>query len=308
MALSKDVEDFIAYLSSERRYSNETVSSYVRVMKKALQALHDESPELKNWLSIEKKHMRILAREFNFGQDAELLSSSSVAHDLYVLSSFFNFMVFKGRMEFSPFSFIKAPHIRRPLPKVMTASELDVLLSYTPENIYQLRDLAIADLLYSSGLRVFELTSLKVKDYDPALGEVRVFGKGSKIRFVPVGGKARIRIDEYIKKREALVPRDDALFISRFGTALSTRAVEQNLKKLALAAGLNVELFPHKLRHSFATTLVEHGADLRSVQEMLGHASLAATQIYTNLDFEHLRRVYNASHPRAIRRSLKEDK
>lgn len=308
MALTKDIEDFISYLSSEKRYSVKTVEIYQRVMNKAEHILHEFAPELVEWSELGKSQMRILAREFNFGKGAELLKTASVAHDLYVLSSFFNFLVFKGKLKSSPFCFVKAPHVKRPLPKVMTASELEILLTFNPENIYQLRDLAIADLLFSSGLRVSELTSLQLKDYDASTGEVRVLGKGRKVRVVPVGSKAREHIAQYMQHRNEFEPKDDSLFVSRFGTGLTTRAVEQNLSKLAFAAGLNVELFPHKLRHSFATTLVENGADLRSVQEMLGHASLSATQIYTNLDFAHLRKVYNAAHPRALKHSSKDDK
>ena len=307
MALNKDLEDFISYLSSEKRYSAKTVKCYLRVMNKAVQALNEHAPEITEWSALGKTQMRILAREFNFGKEAELLNATSVAHDLYVLSSFFNFLVFKGRIESSPFCFVKAPHVKRPLPKVLTASELEILLAFSPENIFQLRDLAIADLLFSSGLRVSELTALQLKDYDASTGEVRVLGKGRKVRVVPVGSKARLRIAQYMQQRDTLEPKDQSLFISRLGTGLTTRAVEQNLRKLAYAAGLNVDIFPHKLRHSFATTLVENGADLRSVQEMLGHASLSATQIYTNLDFAHLRKVYNAAHPRAIKHSSKDD-
>lgn len=308
MALTKDIEDFISYLSSEKRYSVKTIEIYKRVMNKAEQILHEFAPELVEWSELGKTEMRILAREFNFGKGEELLKTASVAHDLYVLSSFFNFLVFKGKLKSSPFCYVKAPHVKRPLPKVMTASELEILLTFNPENIYQLRDLAIVDLLFSSGLRVSELTSLQLKDYDASTGEVRVLGKGRKVRVVPVGTKAREHIEQYMQHRNEFEPKDDSLFVSRFGTGLTTRAVEQNLRKLAFAAGLNVELFPHKLRHSFATALVENGADLRSVQEMLGHASLSATQIYTNLNFAHLRKVYNAAHPRALKHSSKDDK
>ncbi len=300
MSLDSDIEDFISCLEHERRYSDATVASYRRALKKAVDALSAQAPQIKSWEEIELSEMRILAREFNFGQEAQRLSSSSVAHDLYVLSSFFSFMIMKERLKTNPFEFIKAPKVKRALPKILTGTELAKLLDIEAKTPQELRDLAIAELLYSSGLRVSELTALRLGDYDAQQEEVRIVaGKGGKTRIVPVGSKARERIAAYLKSRPLFNPVDDALFVSRYGKAMTTRAVEQNLKKLAQKAELNIDIFPHKLRHSFATELVENGADLRSVQEMLGHSSLAATQIYTNLDFAHLRKVYNAAHPRA---------
>ncbi len=307
MALVEDAQDFISYLLHEKRYSAKTADAYERVMHKAIAALSSESPDVSSWDKVGQREMRILAREFNFGVDANTLSSTSVAHDLYALSSFFKFMLAKGRLESSPFSYIKAPKVKRPLPKILTLNELNTLLSFAPQNKFQIRDLAIAELLFSSGLRVSELTSLQLTDYNAAISEVRVTGKGNKTRVVPVGTQAITKIGAYLKIRDEFEPQDDALFLSRLGRGMTTRAVEQNLQKLAYSAGLNIELFPHKLRHSFATTLVEHGADLRSVQEMLGHSSLAATQIYTNLDFAHLRKVYNAAHPRALMKNGQKD-
>ncbi len=307
MALQDDAKDFISYLLHEKRYSSKTADAYERVMHKAVESLNREAPEVTSWDKVDQREMRILAREFNFGVDANTLSSSSVAHDLYALSSFFSFMVAKGRLESSPFSYIKAPRVKRPLPKILTLNEINTLLSFEPENKFQIRDLAIAELLFSSGLRVSELTSLKLDDYIATVSEVIVTGKGNKTRVVPVGTQAIKKIGAYLAVRDEFEPKDDSLFLNRFGSGMSTRAVEQNLQKLAINAGLNIVLFPHKLRHSFATTLVEHGADLRSVQEMLGHSSLAATQIYTNLDFAHLRKVYNAAHPRALMKNGQKD-
>lgn len=297
--LSADFNDFLSYLQHERRYSKATVLSYERVLQKALIALKREYPQLRSWDEVGQDQMRMLAREFNFGIKAQKLTSTSVAHDLYALSSFCKFMVRKGRLARDPFDLIQAPRVKKPLPRVLSLTELDRLFALEPKNERELRDLAIAELLFSSGLRVSELTALRLQDYDPNSHEVRVIGKGGKERVVPVGRCASERLEKYLKVRECFSPKEDAFFVSRFGMALTTRAVEQNLKKLAQRAGMNIDIFPHKLRHSFATEMVEHGADLRSVQEMLGHSSLAATQVYTNLDFEHLRKVYAAAHPRS---------
>lgn len=302
--LEKAAEDFRAYIEGEKRMSPMTARSYMRALGKAIAALHEQCPEVQSWADVGDAQMRAIARELNFGEEAQRLASSSVAHDLYALDSFFDFMVMKGRLDHSPASAVKAPRVRRALPRVLTMSEVDELLSVTPSDAQELRDLAIAELFFSSGLRLSELTALDLCDYREDSREVMVrSGKGGKDRVVPVGSRAAERIAEYLEKRGTFNPSCDALFVSRLGGRLTGRAVEMALKRLASRAGMSANVFPHKLRHSFATELVEHGADLRSVQEMLGHSSLAATQIYTNLDFEHLKKVYSRSHPRARRQS-----
>ncbi|MDY6322451.1 MAG: tyrosine recombinase XerC [Succinivibrio sp.] len=299
MALVDDVNAFLASLKGERRLSPLTASSYERALLKAVEALSHEAPDVCSWEQVGKAEMRAIAREFNFGGHARRLSSATVAHDLYALSSFFDFMVKKGRLNADPMRFVTAPRVKKALPRVLTSSEVSELLDLEPADLTQLRDLTIAELLFASGLRVSELTSLDLKNCSLSEREVRVTGKGGKTRVVPFGSRAAERLCEYLKRRGEFAPKDNALFVSRFGTRLTARAVEQNLKKLAAAAGLKANVFPHKLRHSFATELVENGADLRSVQEMLGHSSLAATQVYTNLDFAHLKKVYASAHPRA---------
>ncbi len=300
--LEKAAADFCAYLTGERRMSELTARSYARAIGKAIAALRSECPEVQSWSDVGDAQMRAIARELNFGKDAQKLSSSSVAHDLYALGSFFDFMVMKGRLERSPASAVKAPRVKRALPRVLTMNEVEELLSVKPKDAQGIRDLAMAELFFSSGLRLSELTALDLGDYRPAMREVMVrSGKGGKDRVVPVGSRAAERIFEYLKMRPSFSPNCDALFVSRLGGRLTGRAVEMALKRLAMDAGMSANVFPHKLRHSFATELVEHGADLRSVQEMLGHSSLAATQIYTNLDFEHLKKVYSKAHPRARR-------
>ena len=300
--LEKAAADFCAYLAGERRMSDLTARSYRRALDKAIAALRSECPEVRSWSDVGDQQMRAIARELNFGKDAQKLSSSSVAHDLYALGSFFDFMVMKGRLERSPASAVKAPRVKRALPRVLTMNEVEELLSVKPRDAQGIRDLAMAELFFSSGLRLSELTALDLGDYRPGMREVMVrSGKGGKDRVVPVGSRAAQRISEYLEQRPSFSPSCDALFVSRLGGRLTGRSVELALKRLASEAGMSANVFPHKLRHSFATELVEHGADLRSVQEMLGHTSLAATQIYTNLDFEHLKKVYSKAHPRAHR-------
>ena len=300
--LSDDVYRFIDHLRYEKRASIHTISSYSNVLKRAVAVLEREFDNIKSWQSVGLEQMRAIQRDFNFNDENIKQSNNSVAHDLYALSSFFKYLIKQGELSDNPCALIKAPKVKRHLPKILTLNEIDVLLDYEPKDVFEQRDSAIAELLFSSGLRVSELVGLDLKDLNYETKEIRVLGKGSKYRIVPVGEKALDKISNYLKVRDEFKPSEDALFLNKYGRRLTTRAVEQNLDKLSVKAGVQTHLNPHKLRHSFATELLQGGADLRSVQEMLGHASLAATQVYTHLDFEHLKSVYNKAHPLANRK------
>lgn len=300
--LSDDVYRFIDHLRYEKRASIHTISSYSNVLKRAVTVLEREFDNIKSWQSVGLEQMRAIQRDFNFNDENIKQSNNSVAHDLYALSSFFKYLIKQGELSDNPCFLIKAPKVKRHLPKILTLNEIDVLLDYEPKDVFEQRDSAIAELLFSSGLRVSELVGLDLKDLNYETKEIRVLGKGSKYRIVPVGEKALDKISNYLKIRDEFKPSEDALFLNKYGRRLTTRAVEQNLDKLSIKAGVQTHLNPHKLRHSFATELLQCGADLRSVQEMLGHASLAATQVYTHLDFEHLKSVYNKAHPLANRK------
>ena len=299
--LREEAQAFLFYLENECRCSPLTLRSYKRVLDKAASALEGET-SVTSWTEAGPDALRAVMRELNFGPKAERLSSASVAHDVYVLNRFFDFMVKKDRLQDNPASgSLKAPRVKHPLPQVMSESEIERLLSVVPGTPAEVRDLAEAELLISSGLRVSELSSLNLQNCSFDSHEVRVMGKGSKERVVPFGREAEKKLRAWLEVRGSFNPAatENAMFLNCFGRRLSTRSIESGLKKLALKAGLDIRIFPHKLRHSFATELVEHGADLRSVQEMLGHSSLAATQIYTNLNFEHLKKIYQKAHPRA---------
>ncbi len=206
-----------------------------------------------------------------------------------------------GRLPSNPAQGVRPPKGRRELPKTVEAEALNAALDRRPQSTdpWQLRDHAIVELLYSSGLRLSELQALDAPAGDMP-DELRILGKGSKTRIVPVGGKARAAISAWLVLRSVHAAADEtALFISRNGQRLSHRAIQQRVGVWARRAGLPAHLHPHRLRHSFATHLLENSGELRSVQELLGHANLSTTQIYTQLDWKHLAKAYDASHPRA---------
>ncbi|WP_406022541.1 tyrosine recombinase XerC [Succinivibrio sp.] len=293
------VDGFLDYIIYEKKLSDKTVDSYRRVLQKSVDALSLEYGSNFKWEQFEEEHMRYLQKEFNFGTDDERLNNNSVAHDLYAISSFFRFLIKRGVLKDNPTKLIKVPKVKRLLPDTLTLNELNTLLDYAPKDLKELRDNTIAELLFSSGLRVSELVALDLNSIDFTTNEVRVLGKGSKERVVPVTKIAISKIKRYLELRHEFNPdlEEKALFLNRFGRRLTSRAVQQNLDELAKKSGIMTHLNPHKLRHSFATGLLQGGADLRSVQEMLGHSSLAATQIYTHLNFEYLKKVYLDAHP-----------
>lgn len=296
---SQETADFIKYISVEKRCSPHTAASYLRVLKKAAAVLEREC-ELTSFTKVGRREIRLLQRDFNFDPNVEKLSDNSVAHDLYALSSLFHFLQRQGLMESNPIELIRVPRVKRPLPRVLSAAEIEKLIAAAGNDIFGVRDRAAVELMFSSGLRVSELVSLDIESLDLDMREVRVMGKGGKERVVPMGSYAVEALQYYLSRRHELKPLPEcrALLLNRFGRRITTRAVEQNLEKLARAAGLSGAVSPHKLRHSFATELLAGGADIRSVQEMLGHSSLAATQIYTHIDAARLKQVYNDTHPR----------
>lgn len=243
--------------------------------------------------------MRALSRHLNFKSNDERYSSASIAHAVHVVSSFFTFLQRQHLIATNPMQFITAPKAKNALPRVLSAQEVDQLTSTELKTPQDIRNRAITELLFSSGLRVGELISLNLGDISFDMREVRVVGKGDKERVVPVGRVALEAIERYLAVRSYFKPRDNALFVNRLGTRLNVRTVQTFIKEAAKNTGLTGTVTPHKLRHSFATELLNHGADLRLVQEMLGHSNLGTTQIYTHVDLARLQDVYNHAHPRA---------
>jgi len=204
----------------------------------------------------------------------------------------------------NPCAGLRAPKSTKSLPHVLSPDEAAKLLEFQANDLITLRDKAMFELFYSSGLRLTELINLTPEDLNFTESTVLIHGKGDKTRIVPVGSQAIQALREWMKQREALLkPGENALFLSRNGKGISSRSVSQRLKMRALQQGISLNVHPHVLRHSFASHLLQSSADLRAVQEMLGHANISTTQIYTHLDFQHLAKVYDATHPRAKKKN-----
>ena len=291
------IERYLAHLRTERRLSPNTESSYRRDLG-ALAAFCDVE-SLGTWTRLDNFHIRTFAaREHRDG-----LGPRSVQRRLSALRGFFNYLIREKVIEANPAADIRAPKAARRLPKTLDVDQVASLLTRKTADPLSRRDLAMLELLYSSGLRLAELVGLDVGDLDLADRTVRVLGKGSKTRILPVGRQAIVTLRTWLADRATIVkPGVKALFVGQNGQRLGARAVQKRIRRWAAGSELGVPVHPHLLRHSFATHLLESSRDLRGVQELLGHADISTTQVYTHLDFAHLARVYDEAHPRARRR------
>jgi integrase/recombinase XerC len=288
---------YLAHLRTERRLSPHTESAYQRDLD-ALVAYCD-GEKIAAWKQLDNFHVRTFAaREHRDG-----LNPRSVQRRLSALRGFFNYLIREKVLESNPAADIRAPKAAKRLPKTLDVDQVATLLERKPTDALSRRDLAMLELLYSSGLRLAELAGLDVTDLDLADRTVRVLGKGSKTRVLPVGGKAVTALRAWLGERKSIVKDGaGALFVGQNGRRLGARAIQRRIGRWAAGSNLNVPVHPHLLRHSFATHLLESSRDLRGVQELLGHADISTTQVYTHLDFAHLARIYDESHPRARRR------
>jgi integrase/recombinase XerD len=299
MEISAVISSFLMHVRVEKGLSANTISAYRRDLQK-----FDEFAR-KRKLTLEAVTRDVLV-DFLAGLYRQKLESRTVARQLVTLRNFFRFAQIQDLIPEDPSINLESPKIRRHLPGYLRLEEVEKLLeqpdSKTPMG---LRDRAMLEVLYSTGLRVSELIGLGVSDLDSKVGCVRCIGKGDKERIVPVGKKALSSVDKYLREgrpqllRNANASAGPALFVNRRGVALSRVGVWKILSAYGRRAGLRVALTPHMLRHSFATHLLERGADLRSVQLMLGHADISTTQIYTHVVEERLKQIYKAHHPRA---------
>ena len=198
----------------------------------------------------------------------------------------------------SPLDLVTAPKIANTLPDVLSPEDVEQLLNFKPSSVIEIRDMAIVELMYSSGLRVSEAININITDFEDDMTFLRVLGKGSKTRLVPLGKFAIKAVENWLNERKKISNDTEALFLNSKGGRLSIRSVQLRLKKMAIKQGLP-PIHPHMLRHSFATHMLESSGDLRTIQELLGHSSLSTTQIYTKLDYQHLAKIYDEAHPRA---------
>ena len=287
-------ERFLKHLELERRLSPQTVDAYRRDLKD-LSGWCDAG-ELGDWQAVQGEHLRSWSAQcYRRG-----LSAKSVQRRLSASRSFFRYLLREKLVTANPAADVTAPKPGKRLPGNLDADRMARLLDIDDEGPIADRDRAILELLYSSGLRLSELTGLDLDDIDLADGTVRVTGKGSKERIVPVGRMARQALAAWLKSRGGFADGDDnALFLSQRGNRLSGRSVQARVKHWAKRQGIDANVYPHLFRHSFASHLLESSHDLRGVQELLGHANISTTQVYTHLDFQHLAQIYDATHPRA---------
>ncbi|MBW0148595.1 tyrosine recombinase XerC [Marinobacter arenosus] len=295
-SLIAPLEAFIGHLASEKRHSPRTCDSYQRDLRGLARWLsHDQQDQ---WQRVSNHDLR----RYVAALSRDGLNGRSIARHLSAIRRFYQYLLRERLATDNPALDIRAPKSARRLPKVADVDQLNHLLDARPDDPLEVRDLCMFELMYSSGLRLSELAGLDVDSVDLQGGEVRVLGKGGKERVLPVGRKARSSLQAWLPVRAGLaMETEQALFVSRRGDRLSHRSIQARLNRWGLAKGADQKLHPHLLRHSFASHMLESSGDLRAVQELLGHADIATTQVYTHLDFQHLARVYDQSHPRARR-------
>lgn len=289
------VQQFIEVLRVERRLSPNTLKAYRRDLAQLTKFFDQQG--LSQWSELHGHHLRrFIAERHRSG-----LGSQSLQRELSGCRSFFTYLIKIRQLVNNPTAGIRAPKAAKALPHVLDVDQVNALLEVEPMDTLETRDLAMWELLYSSGLRVGELVKVNLTDIDLSGRTIHVVsGKGQKSRLLPLGQKAVTAIRAWLLERIACHQQDEmALFISKNGSRLSTRSVQSRLERWRKRQGLQGRLYPHMLRHSFASHMLESSRDLRAVQELLGHSNISTTQVYTHLDFQHLASVYDQAHPRA---------
>ena len=299
--LVQTLETYWRYLHIERQVSEHTLKAYQQDLAKVVRFA--DAQTLTEWAQLTPTHIRQLIMSLNrAGQ-----SSASIARLLSSLRGLYRFLAKEGSVKTDPTTGISAPKGEKRLPKVLDTDRAMQLLDAPIEASFMgLRDQAVLELMYSSGLRLSELVGLNVQDFDFSQALVRVTGKGNKTRLLPVGSKALAALERWLAVRREVYCEDDAVFVGSTGKRITARAVQLRVKALG-RQNLGQHLHPHMLRHSFASHMLESSQDLRAVQELLGHADISTTQIYTHLDFQHLAKVYDSAHPRAKRKRADND-
>lgn len=285
----KYIEEFIDYLRFEKKYSENTISSYKRDLNKTNTYIK------KDFAKLNKKDIQNYIQKISKSENA-----SSVSRSISTLKSFYKFLELNKYTSLNPLTTITNPKTVKKLPKILSEEEIEKLLDINLKTDFDYRNKAMLELMYSSGLRVSELINLNVNDIDLSNASVRIFGKGSKERIIPLNDYAIDALNNYIlTHRRSLFKHGESnyLFLNNHGNKMTRQGFFKILEKIAKEKGIKSELSPHTLRHSFATHLLKHGADLRSIQELLGHSDISTTQIYTNITSERLQKNYEEFHP-----------
>ncbi len=284
-------ENYLDYLKIERQLSPNTLVNYQRDL------LVFDAYVIENQLTVEKVDS-FAVRSFVAHLNRAGKSPATIGRQLSAIKGLYKYLQYKFGQRFKdPTTGIRAPKRARKLPNVLDVDQCQQLLNQSADDWHKIRDLAMAELFYSSGLRLSELASATWQAIDTTQGDIRVTGKGNKTRVLPVGRKALNALNAWSKVSPS--GKEGAIFCSKKGTALTVRSIQQRLSQLAQSGALGQHVHPHMLRHSFATHMLESSSDLRAVQELLGHADISTTQIYTHMDFQHLSKVYDRAHPRA---------
>jgi integrase/recombinase XerC len=297
--LNHAVEHYLQYIEVVRGYSAHTVKNYRRDLTRLITFCGDHAIDDLSHLN------QSLLRQWVATLSKEKLSPTSIQRHLSSTRSLYKFLARTRSDLDDPTAGVSAPRTPRTLPKSLEPDQVSQLLNHQSETALMARDLAMAELLYSAGLRLSELVGTNLNDLDRNEKIITVIGKGQKTRIVPVGGPALTALAEWMKYRPVtneVLGYDSPLFVTQRGKRISPRAVQDRIRQLAVKHGMTQRVHPHVLRHAFASHLLESSGDLRAVQELLGHANIATTQIYTHLDFQHLAKVYDQAHPRAQKR------
>jgi len=291
------VNSFLAKCRNERNYSPHTLKSYSRDLKSLLAYCVKE--DITQWQDVSDENIRLFISQ----RHRQGLGGASLQRMLSTFRSFFKYLLIENNIKNNPAANVQAPKTGRKLPSTLDVDSITRLVEIEGNEIESVRDKAILELFYSSGLRLSELTQLNIESGEEIKsGTLRVKGKGSKERDLPVGSKAVIAVKAWLLRRAEIANKNEsALFVGKQGRRIHNSVVQKRLKYWAQRQGIDMNVFPHMLRHSFASHMLESSSDLRAVQELLGHADISTTQIYTHLDFQHLAKVYDAAHPRARR-------
>lgn len=291
-------ELFGSHLGSERRLSAHTVQNYLRELDALI--VWCDANSLADWQSLDAQHLRLFAARSHAGG----LAPRSVQRRLSAVRSFLRYLQRERVLSHNPAAEVRAPKVKRALPETLDVDQMSRLLDIPGTDALSVRDRAIMELFYSSGLRLAELIGLDLGALDTTDRTIRVIGKGNKTRILPIGRKALEAIENWLAARSSLAAVGElALFVGRNGRRVGQRTIQLRIARWARVQGLPMHVHPHLFRHSFASHLLESSQDLRGVQELLGHADIATTQVYTHLDFQHLARIYDQTHPRARKKT-----